>query len=112
MAEQLYSSTVMGLLGPGHHSLPFPASKATERVKGVKEKSEIPAESLYPPNSELTMRLYCSDLSKTKVTGMDSAGLGMGSIVYTLCHCQVMENSFDNLSRLKLSKTFWSSNGP
>lgn len=49
MAEQLYCFTVIGILGPGQPSLPFPAHKATERVKGGKEKElETPvALSLY-----------------------------------------------------------------
>lgn len=50
MAEQLYSSTVMG---PDHRSLPFSARKATERVKGVKEKSErVPQRYLFIPQTQ------------------------------------------------------------
>lgn len=52
MAEQLYSSTVYWLLCPGHRSLPFPARKATERVKGVKEKSERVPQNLFIPQTQ------------------------------------------------------------
>lgn len=68
VAEQLYCSTVMWILGPGHHSLPFPARKATERVKDGKEKErESPAAlSLYPCDR---LTINCPERSKAMVTG-------------------------------------------
>lgn len=65
MAEQLYSSTEMGLLGPGHRSLPFPARKATERVKGVKGKRVRESLSLIFLSLSQTQNSSCNYIALT-----------------------------------------------